>query len=295
MTPVLANSLIASRIGRALAARVLGIDPRRAMPSMARAPPRVLKRSNARPNPPDAPVFVLFGDCFTMYNEPDVGQAAIRALTSLGYRVELANAGCCGRAAISNGVLGDAIKMIDRTADRLVESAPGDCPILFLEPSCHSAICDDWLSLKLKMSIDQRQALAERAMLVEDFIEQRWGAHPMRPVLTEPTAEIVFHGHCHQKALLGPDSGVAMLRRVAGSRLRVLDAGCCGMAGSFGFEKEHYEISMKIGEQALFPAVNAKGLEWEVAVMGVSCRQQIEHGTGREARHLVEVLRDALV
>ncbi|MCH7791304.1 MAG: FAD-binding protein [Planctomycetes bacterium] len=290
MTPVLANSLIASRIGRALAARVLGIDPRRAMPSMARSLPRVLKRSIARPIPPDAPVVVLFGDCFTMYNEPDVGLAAIRALTSLGYRVELANAGCCGRAAISNGVLGDAIRMIDRTASRLIESSPDDRPILFLEPSCHSAICDDWLSLKLKMSIDQRQLLAERAMLVEDFIEQRWGAHPMRPVLAEPTAEIVFHGHCHQKALLGPDSGVAMLRRVAGSRLRVLDAGCCGMAGAFGYTADHYDLSMKIAELSLLPAVRAAGDEAIIVAGGTSCRHQIRDGTGVRALHPIELL-----
>ena len=104
----------------------------------------------------------------------------------------------------------------------------------------------------------------------------------------------MFHGHCHQKSLAGTASSMQALGLPPGFHVELIDSGCCGMAGSFGFEKEHYEISMQVGEQALFPAINAKGPEWEVAVMGISCRQQVEHGTGRRARHLVEVLRDAL-
>ncbi len=106
--------------------------------------------------------------------------------------------------------------------------------------------------------------------------------------------KILFHGHCHQKALVGTASSLGALRLPPGNQVELVNAGCCGMAGSFGFEREHYQVSMTIGEQALFPAVNAKGLDWEIAVMGVSCRQQIEDGTGRRARHLVEVLRDSL-
>ena len=107
--------------------------------------------------------------------------------------------------------------------------------------------------------------------------------------------KVLFHGHCHQKALVGLDSSMAALRVPPGMEVELVEAGCCGMAGSFGFEKEHYDISMAIGGEALFPAVNGKGQDWEVAVTGVSCRQQIEDGTGRKARHLVEILRDALV
>ena len=107
--------------------------------------------------------------------------------------------------------------------------------------------------------------------------------------------KVLFHGHCHQKALAGTDSSMGALRLPPGMDVELVNAGCCGMAGSFGFEKDHYDISMTIGGQSLFPAVNGKGEDWEVAVTGVSCRQQVEDGTGRKARHLVEILRDALV
>ena len=104
----------------------------------------------------------------------------------------------------------------------------------------------------------------------------------------------MFHGHCHQKALTGTANAMAALRLAPGYEVQEVNSGCCGMAGSFGYEKEHYDVSMAVGRQTLFPAVESKGPDWEVAVMGVSCRQQIEHATGRKARHLVEVLRDAL-
>ena len=110
----------------------------------------------------------------------------------------------------------------------------------------------------------------------------------------ETPGKVLFHGHCHQKALVGTAASVAALRLIPGLLVEEVDSGCCGMAGAFGYEKEHYDLSMKIGEEALFPAIRAKDDDWEVAVMGVSCRQQIEHGTGRPTRHLVEVLRDSL-
>ena len=104
----------------------------------------------------------------------------------------------------------------------------------------------------------------------------------------------MFHGHCHQKAITGTGDAMFMLNLPPGYQAELINAGCCGMAGSFGFEKEHYDISMQIGGLSLFPAIESKP-DWEVAVMGVSCRQQVEHGAGRRARHLIEVLRDAIV
>ena len=106
--------------------------------------------------------------------------------------------------------------------------------------------------------------------------------------------KVLFHGHCHQKALIGTQRSVELLKMPPGYEVEEVQAGCCGMAGSFGFEKEHYEISMAIGGERLFPAVESKGDDWEIAVTGVSCRQQLEHCTGRRPRHLIEVLRDAI-
>ena len=105
---------------------------------------------------------------------------------------------------------------------------------------------------------------------------------------------VLFQAHCHQKADMGTATSMAALRLASGYQVELINAGCCGMAGSFGYEKEHYDLSMKIGEESLFPAIRAKDENWEIAVMGVSCRQQVADGTGRKARHLVEVLADAL-
>ena len=107
--------------------------------------------------------------------------------------------------------------------------------------------------------------------------------------------QIQFHGHCHQKASSGVESSIRALSLPQNFTVELIDAGCCGMAGSFGFEKEHYDISMAIGNDRLFPSITRKDQDWEIAVMGISCRQQIEHGTLRQPRHLVEILRDAIV
>ncbi len=130
--------------------------------------------------------------------------------------------------------------------------------------------------------------------MIDEFLTMLADKGELRLEFKDVEKKILFHGHCHQKSLVGTAASLAALRLPPGNQVELINAGCCGMAGSFGFEKEHYQLSMDIAEQALFPAVNAKGPEWEVAVMGVSCRQQIEDGTGRPARHLVEVLRDGL-
>jgi Fe-S oxidoreductase len=141
---------------------------------------------------------------------------------------------------------------------------------------------------------DQTRAVAENSYLIDEFLAMLQDKGELELKFSQLSKQVLFHGHCHQKSLVGTDSSLKSLRLPPNYQVELINAGCCGMAGSFGFEKEHYEVSMQIGEQALFPAVNAKGPEWEVAVMGVSCRQQVEQGTGRQARHLVEVLRDAL-
>jgi Fe-S oxidoreductase len=105
---------------------------------------------------------------------------------------------------------------------------------------------------------------------------------------------LLLHGHCHQKALIGSGPSLQVLRLLPGAQVEEVDSGCCGMAGSFGYEKEHYEMSIAIGNRRLFPAILAKGADWEVVAAGISCRQQIAHATGRTARHLVEILAASL-
>ena len=142
--------------------------------------------------------------------------------------------------------------------------------------------------------VERVEKASDKTKLIDEFLAMVQDKGELELQFRDLSKKVLFHAHCHQKSLVGTASSLRALRMPPGYQVELINSGCCGMAGSFGFEKEHYDISMKIGEQALFPAVNAKGPEWEVAVMGVSCRQQIEHGTARKARHLVEVLRDAL-
>jgi Fe-S oxidoreductase len=222
-----------------------------------------------------------------MYNEPGIGLASKRVLEACGYEVVLADAGCCGRAKISTGLLEQAIEEIDATLERLrplIEDATVKA-IVVAEPSCLSAMTDDWMTLQLRTPIALRNALKAKAFLVEDFIEKNWAHHPQTPRFVEGPAP-VLHGHCHQKALWGSETSAALLRRVAGS-VDVLDTGCCGMAGSFGYTVDRYDLSMDIGELVLFPAV--KKVEGKpVCAPGTSCRHQIHDGTGTHAQHPIE-------
>jgi Fe-S oxidoreductase len=163
------------------------------------------------------------------------------------------------------------------------------------EPSCMSAIRDDWLELKMGVDRTRLRELAARSFLVEEFLDRRWDAHPSRPA--KPAFEpgsVALHAHCHQKALWGAESSAAILRRYFGPGLEVLQTGCCGMAGSFGFTEERYDLSMRIAEQGVLPAVRARPAA-TVCAPGTSCRHQIHDGAGRDALHPVEVLARVLL
>lgn len=308
MTPGIANWVNRLGITKWLLQRTLGIDPRRDVPPFGRSLYEWFAAHRAgRVERADTPRVVLFADCFTAYNEPRIGIAAIRVLESLGYAVDLLpeeggvvgaagfGVGCCGRAMISTGLLEDAQEAIDTTL-KLLRPATGDPrvrAVVFCEPSCLSAVKDDWLQLKLKTPMQQREALAHRSVLVEDFVDRDWDRHPVRPAIDAAAiAElegVVLHGHCHQKALWGAETSARLLRRFMGDRVRVLDSGCCGMAGSFGFTADRYDLSMKIGELSLLPAARAASPGAAICAPGTSCRHQIHDGAGREAVHPIEL------
>jgi Fe-S oxidoreductase len=194
---------------------------------------------------------------------------------------------------ISMGLLEEAIGAGDGVLGQLrpyIEDE-GVKAIVVCEPSCLSAMKDDWLQLKLKTEMGLRRRLAEKAMMVEEFVERFWGEHPVAPRMGGEWAgrEVILHGHCHQKALWGEESSAALIRRLVGNRLTVLPSGCCGMAGAFGFTKDRYEVSMKIGEQSLLGAVRGAAAEAIVLAPGTSCRHQIKDGTGRRAMHPIEL------
>lgn len=295
LAPGVANWLNGLGAVKAWNERVLGVDRRRSIPRYAR-PLRKRWGADARWLDRDAPVVVLLADTFTMHNEPEIGLAARRVLEAFGYRVRLESATDMGRAPISVGLLDEAIADADRQLGRwgglIADGAIAG--FVVCEPSCLSAIKDDWLSLRCRTPLDVRRRLAERSYLVEQFLEARWDDHPRRPEFGPVPGRLLLHGHCHQKALWGAESSAALLCRLFGDRVEVLDAGCCGMAGSFGYASDRYELSMAIGELALLPAVRRAGQDDVVVAPGTSCRHQIHDGTGRTAVHPVELLGSVL-
>ncbi len=293
LTPGLANWVNGLAPVRVLANAILGLHPKRSLPAFSASLARVWKRSI--PPRPGTPTVALFGDCFTMYNESQIGLAVQRVFEAFGYRVVLADAGCCARAKISLGLLPEAIEMADQTLATLKPLIDDDsvAAILFSEPSCLSAIKDDWLGLKLKTPMEVRRRLAAKSFLAEDYLARQWDLHPRRPRF-RADSPVLLHAHCHQKALWGAETSAAALRKAFGDRLTVLDTGCCGMAGAFGYTKDRYDLSMKIAGLTLLPALMANP-EALVAAPGSSCRHQIHDGAGRAALHPMQLLAEALL
>ena len=286
----LSNWGAASPLGKLISRSILGVHPQRRLPSFAGT--TFAQWFNRRqPGAAAKGVVALFNDTFMNYNYPQVGAAAVELLEAAGYRVELVSAGCCGRPMISKGFMDEAAAAARANVDALYRFAEQDVPIIGCEPSCLLTFRDEYPEL---VNDDRAKKVAENSFLIDEFLAMLADKDELDLQFDDTVKRVLFHGHCHQKSLVGTASSLQALRLPPNYEVELVNSGCCGMAGSFGFEKEHYDISMTIGGQSLFPAVNAKGPEWEVAVMGVSCRQQVEHGTGRPARHLAEVLRDAL-
>ncbi len=304
----LSNWAAKSPLGKLAARALLGVHPRRSLPAFAsetlpqwfdsRSNPSasLLTKGGSKGGPGEEKKeavrkVVLFNDTFMNYNYPQVGRAAVELLEAAGFQVELANGGCCGRPMISQGRLDEAVAQAWHNVDLLHAYADQGIAIVGCEPSCVLTFRDEYPEL---LRDEKSRKVAEHIYLMEEFLMMLHDKGELELSFRDAPKKVLFHGHCHQKALAGTTSSLAALRLPPGYQVEQVNAGCCGMAGAFGFQREHYDVSMTIGGQALFPAVNAKGADWEVAVTGVSCRQQIEHGTNRNARHLVEILRDAL-
>jgi FAD/FMN-containing dehydrogenase/Fe-S oxidoreductase len=278
---------------RALLERVAGIDRRRPLPRFARETLLRWDRKRTRGVAGSRGDVVFLADSFTTFTEPAIGRAAIELLEAAGWNVRLESAGCCGRSSISKGLLDQARGMASSMVGRLAPEAARGVPIVGCEPSCLLTLREEHVSL---LPDDPRaQVVADQTRLVEELLVEAIddGALVLDPGASVSGREILFHGHCHQKALAGTAATVALLQRIPGARVTELDAGCCGMAGSFGFEAEHYDLSMRIGESRLFPALREAPAGTLVSATGVSCRQQIGHGVGQRAWHPVELVRAA--
>jgi FAD/FMN-containing dehydrogenase/Fe-S oxidoreductase len=294
-TAPLSNLPGRSRPLRLLMDRLLGITPARPLPSFARHNlVRWFRRrvSGAHPAPQGQVTFLA--DSFTTFTEPDIGQAAIELLEQSGWQVRLEAGGCCGRSSLSKGLLDKAKEDARKLARSLRDMTEPGSPIVGCEPSCLMTLRDEHLAM---LPDDPAvKDVSGRVRQVEELLVEAIDAGRLR--LREDSwlagRRLLYHGHCHQKAEVGTAATVALLSRIPGVQVEELDAGCCGMAGSFGFESEHYDVSMKVGGDRLFPAIAAEPDATVVVATGVSCRQQIFHGTKRDAWHPVQLVREAL-
>lgn len=295
LAPGLTNAINDSRLGKWALRRMLGIDPRRSMPHYATPLQRQWKRSkhaheNARP------AVVLLADSFTTYNEPEIALAARQVLEAFGYRVELFLGSDFGRAAISQGLLATAIADAENQLERLAPflDRTDQPPLLTVEPSTHSAIIDDWPDLKLPQRARAARTLAARTLDVCDFLEQHWDAHPKRPAIACRDVNVSIHAHCHQQALAGPEPTRRLVQRFIAGKVVTMDTTCCGMAGAFGFAEHRFDLSRRIAELSLIPAVVKAEPHSVVLATGASCRHQLRDLRSMRAAHplgfLVETL-----
>jgi FAD/FMN-containing dehydrogenase/Fe-S oxidoreductase len=228
---------------------------------------------------------VLFNDTHTEFNHPHVGKASYKLLQALGYHVIIPKWTCCGRPLISKGYLQQARDQAKRVIQTLLPFAKQGIPIIGMEPSCILTIHDDYPSL---LNTKDCATVSLACITLDDFL------HDLIPLSLPWNTEhlnVRVHGHCHQKALKGMDKTLDILNSIPGYNASLIETGCCGLAGSFGYEQEHYSTSMQIGESKLFPLVReCKNHKALIIANGTSCRQQIDHGTGVQAMHLAEAL-----
>ncbi|MET4926460.1 FAD-linked oxidase C-terminal domain-containing protein [Streptomyces sp. PSRA5] len=280
---------------RRLMDRTVGIAPARPLPVFVRQNLlRWFRRRNATAHPVTQGTVTYLADSFTTFTEPDIGRAAVQLLERAGWDVRLESGVCCGRSSLSKGLVDDAKNKARHLADTLSGSTEAGSPVVGCEPSCLMTLRDEHLSL---LPDDPAvKDIAGRVRQVEELLVEAIDDGRLRPREDSWLAgrTLVYHGHCHQKAEVGTAATVALLNRIPGVSVVELDAGCCGMAGSFGFESEHYDVSMTVGEDRLFPAITAEPPDTVVVATGVSCRQQIFHGTARDAWHPVQLLWEAV-
>jgi Fe-S oxidoreductase len=238
------------------------------------------------------PPVVLFVDTYNAYSYPHVAQAACEVLHAAGLRVHIAPLTDCGRPALSKGMIEAARRQAERVLAALDPQARMGTPIVFLEPSDWSAVVDDYASL---LPTDRRLAgVARSCYTFEQLLVHLFDAGELGLAFTGEPKPVLLHGHCHQKALGGTKASVRALSLAPGYKVTEIDSSCCGMAGSFGYEAEHYAVSRKMSEHKLAEAVRSAPEDALIVAAGVSCRQQIAHVTGRTALHPAEAIRAAL-
>ena len=282
--------------GTALFKRMIGFSVRRPIPALSPVTLRAWQRRHNRKNGKVKGSVSLFADEFTNYNESEIGIKAIMLLEKLGYEVTIPRHRESGRTFLSKGLLRSARKVAVQNILLLRDVVTDERPLVGIEPSALLTFRDEYPEIAGKNLAADARKLAGNAFLFEEFICREIDrGNITSESFTGNPARIILHGHCQQKAVASTAPTIRMLSLPAKYTVEEIKDGCCGMAGAFGYEKEHYDLSMKIGEMVLFPAVRAASGDTVITAPGTSCRHHIADGTGKKALHPVEVLYDALL
>ncbi|MFT7898471.1 FAD-linked oxidase C-terminal domain-containing protein [Tenacibaculum ascidiaceicola] len=275
-----------------LAKKVMGVATERSVPKLAKQPLSVwLKKHQSIAS---KKTVYLFNDEFTNYYDAEIGKDAIVVLEKLGYEVKTVNHEESGRSYISKGFLKEAKEIANKNVDTFKELISEETPLIGIEPSAILTFRDEYL----RLADDKTSAkkLSDNSFTIEEFLANEHAKGSIDTTkFSNETKELKIHGHCHQKALSSTHASFSILNIPKNYKVTIMNTGCCGMAGSFGYEKEHYKVSMQVGEDTLFPKVRNYSVDTEIVAAGTSCRHQIYDGTKRLAKHPVTILREALL
>ena len=288
-------------LSSAIIKHIVSFTPQRSIPTLSpRTMRQLIKATRQRDNETtrlSKGKVYLFADEFTNFQEAQLGLTFAQLLTHLGYRVEIPHHVESGRAAISKGCLDTAARFAKRNVSMLKDKITEETPLVGIEPSCILSFRDEYPDLVPADMRADAERLGRSCLLYDEFIMREVAKGNITPdQFNNSTLEVWLHGHCHQKSLVGIDKTAAMLRLLPGCHLHVIPSSCCGMAGSFGYEKEHYQTSLAIGEMLLFPTIRKAlasvphDIPAYIAAPGTSCRQQIHDGTGHHALHPIEIM-----
>jgi FAD/FMN-containing dehydrogenase/Fe-S oxidoreductase len=298
------NLFASWRFSSAIIKRIVSFTPERSIPTLSPRTMRQLIKNlsrNTKHLTLNKGTIYLFADEFTNFQEASLGLTFAQLLMQLGYRVEIPRHVESGRAAISKGCLDTAARFARRNVSMLKNKITEETPLVGIEPSCILSFRDEYPDLVPADMRGDAERLGQNCLLFDEFIMREAAkGNITADQFCDDTIEVWLHGHCHQKSLVGIDKTAAMLRMLPGCHLHVIPSSCCGMAGSFGYEKEHYQTSLAIGEMLLFPTIRKAlasiphDIPAYIAAPGTSCRQQILDGTGHHALHPIEIMYNML-
>lgn len=298
IVPGITNFFMSNPITSKMIMKTVGFSTKRKMPLLYKTTLEKWYKANGQKDGVDFPngKVYLFNDEFTRFNDTEIGIKAIQVLTKLGYEVVIPKHGVSGRTYLSKGLLRKAKGIANENINYLKDIITSETPLIGVEPSAILSFRDEYPELATTAQKDDADQLAKNCFLFEEFISREIDAGRIKQEwFTDKEQTIKVHGHCQQKSVASTQQTLKVLNFPKNYTATEIPSGCCGMAGSFGYEEEHYDVSMKVGELVLFPAIRAAEPNTIISAPGTSCRHQIKDGTSKTAYHPIEVLFGALI